>query len=255
MLEQWHQTEYPALEVAFHDTTAAWATFAICGPRVRDILATLGTDIDLSDGALPHMALAEGHIAGVPCRIARVSFTGERSYELSVPSGFGAALWRHLLAQGPTPYGIESLSVLRAEKGYILIGTDTDGLTMPDDLGMSGPLRAKKVDFVGRRSLTTPDGLRADRRQFVGLLPDNPHFVPPVGTHAIETVSGKRASLGWITTATHSPAVGRSIALAMIAGGRARMGETIELFDRGHVTRATICSPVFHDPAGEKLHG
>ncbi len=252
MLEQWHQTDYAAMRVAFHDVTAAWATFAVCGPRVREILATLATDIDLSDAALPHMALAEGHVFGVPARIARVSFTGERSYEISVPSGHAEALWRHLLAQGPTPYGIESLSVLRAEKGYILIGTDTDGLTMPDDLGLSGPLRTKKADFVGRRSLTTPDGLRPDRRQFVGLLPENPGFVPAVGTHA---VNAARRSLGWITTAVFSPAMGRSIALGMIEGGRARMGEQVALFDRGRLSRATICSPVFHDPQGEKLHG
>jgi sarcosine oxidase subunit alpha len=254
MLELWHQTEYASMDVAFHDVTAAWATFAICGPNVRPILATLDTDIDLSHAALPHMAVAHGHVFGVPARIARVSFTGECSYEVSVPSGYGAALWRHLLAQGPTPYGIESLSVLRAEKGYILIGTDTDGLTMPDDLGMSGPLRAKKVDFVGRRSLTTPDGLRADRRQFVGLLPASATFVPAVGTHAI-TDSPKRRSIGWITTSAHSPTLGRSIALGMIEGGRARIGETVTLFDRGKTSRATICSPVFHDAEGAKLHG
>jgi sarcosine oxidase subunit alpha len=255
LLEQWHQTEYPALRVAFHDVTAAWATFAVCGPRVRDILATIPTDIDLTDAALPHMAIAEGRVFGVPARIARVSFTGERSYEISVPAGHATALWRHLLAQGPTPYGIESLSVLRAEKGYILIGTDTDGLTMPDDLGMSGPLRTKKVDFVGRRSLTTPDALRPDRRQFVGLLPENPRFVPAVGTHAAEINGTRKRSLGWITTAAFSPALGRSIALGMIEGGRARMGETVTLYDRGRLSRATICAPVFHDPAGEKLHG
>jgi sarcosine oxidase subunit alpha len=253
MLEQWHQTEYPAMQVAFHDVTASWATFAVCGPRVMDILATVETDIDLA--TLSHMGLATGTIMGVPGRIARVSFTGERSYELSVPSGFGPALWRHLLAQGPTPYGIESLSVLRAEKGYILIGTDTDGLTMPEDLGMSGPLRAKKVDFVGRRSLTTPDGLRPDRRQFVGLLPDDPGFVPAVGTHAAMVEGGARRSLGWITTSTHSPVLGRSICLGMIEGGRARIGQSVSLFDRGRVSRATICSPVFHDPEGGKLHG
>ncbi len=253
MLEQWHQTEYPAMQVSFHDVTAAWATFAVCGPRVGDILAKVETDISLA--TLPHMGIASGTIMGVPGRIARVSFTGERSYELSVPAGYGPALWRHLLAQGAAPYGIESLSVLRAEKGYILIGTDTDGLTLPEDLGMSGPLRAKKVDFVGRRSLATPDALRADRRQFVGLLPDDPGFVPAVGTHAAMMVDGVRRSLGWITTSAHSPATGRSICLGMIEGGRARIGQSVSLFDRGRVSRATICSPVFHDAAGDKLHG
>ncbi len=259
MLELWHQTEYPTLDVAFHDVTAAWATYAISGPRARDILARLDTDIDLSDTALPHMGLTHGRLEGVPARIARVSFTGERSYEISVPASHGPALWRHLLALGQcdgiTLYGIESLSVLRAEKGFILIGTDTDGMTLPDDLGMPGPLRAKKVDFVGKRSLLTPDALRPDRRQFVGLLPTDPGFVPAVGTHAIETIGTRRRSLGWITSACHSPALQRSIALAMIEGGRTRVGETVDLVHLGQVTTATITPPCFIDPTGERLHG
>jgi sarcosine oxidase subunit alpha len=255
MLEAWRQTEYPAMRVAFHDITGAWATFAVSGPRSREVLAPL-TDIDLSPAALPHMAFAGGQVLGVTARIARVSFTGERSYEVSVPAGYGAALWRTLLARdGVTPYGIETLSVLRAEKGYILIGTDTDGMTLPDDLGMSGPPRAKKVEFVGKRSLMTPDATRPDRRQFVGLLPAEPAFVPPVGSHAIERVDGRPRSIGWITSACHSPALGRSVALGMIAGGRARVGTEVELFHLGATTRASITSPVFHDPAGERLHG
>ena len=259
MFELWHQTEYSSLDVAFHDVTAAWATYAVSGPRARDILARLDTDIDLSDAALPHMSLVHGHVEGVSARIARVSFTGERSYEISVPASHGPALWRHLLALGQPDgislYGIEALSVLRAEKGFILIGTDTDGMTLPDDLGMPGPLRTKKVDFVGKRSLLTPDALRPDRRQFVGLLPTDPHFVPAVGTHAIETIGTQRRSLGWITSACHSPALQRSIALAMIEGGRARIGATVTLVHLGQITTATITAPCFIDPSGERLHG
>ncbi len=257
MLEAWRQTEYPAMRVAFHDVTGAWATFAVSGPRSRDVLAPL-TDIDLSPDALPHMAFATGTILGVAGRIARVSFTGERSYEVSVPAGYGAALWRRLCAAGAafdiTPYGIESLSVLRAEKGYILIGTDTDGMTLPDDLGVSGPLRAKEVDFVGKRSLLTPDALRKDRRQFVGLLPLDPGFVPHVGAHAIERAGGTPRSIGWVTSACYSPALGRSIALGMVERGRARAeaGDEVELFHLGQTTRARVASPVFYDPAGEQ---
>ncbi len=260
LLEAWHQTEYPHLKVAFHDTTGAWATFAVSGPNAREVLAPL-TKIDLSAEALPHMAFASGRILGVAGRIARVSFTGERSYEVSVPSGYGASLWTALreagAAFGITPYGIETLSVLRAEKGYILIGTDTDGMTLPDDLGMSGPLRAKKVDFVGKRSLLTPDALRPDRRQFVGLLPLDPTQVPHVGAHAIEFRDGKRRSRGWITSACHSPALDRSIALGMIERGRelAQQGAEVELFHLGKIMKAKVTSPVFVDPAGEKLHG
>jgi len=256
MLEAWRQTEYPSMRVAFHDVTAAWATFAISGPKSRDVLAPL-TDIDLTADALPHMAFADGNILGVPGRISRVSFTGERSYEVSVPASYGPALWRALLRTGAVPYGIESLSVLRAEKGYILIGTDTDGMTLPDDLGISGPLRAKKVDFVGKRSLMTQDARRTDRRQFVGLLPLDPDHVPHPGSHAIERTSEGMRSLGWVTSACHSPALGRSIALGMIARGRALIesGAEVELFHLGKASRARVVSPVFHDPAGEKLHG
>ncbi len=258
MLRAWHQTEYPAMQVAFHDITAAWATYAISGPNARAILGRLATSIDISDAALPHMAIADGSIGGVPGRIARVSFTGERSYELSVPASHGAALWRHLLdlgaRDGITLFGIEALSVLRAEKGFILIGTDTDGMTLPVDLGVTAPLRNKKVDFVGKRSLLTPDATRPDRRQFVGLLPADPRFVPAVGSHAIETADGKRRSIGWITTSCRSPALGRSIALGMIEAGRARIGETVELFHLGQTSRATITAPCHLDPAGERLH-
>ncbi len=255
MLRAWHQTDFPHLKLAFHDTTAAWATYAVSGPRSRDILAKLTTDIDLSDDALPHMAFSEGRIEGLPGRIARVSFTGERSYELTIPAAHGPALWRHLLALGAaddvTLYGIESLSVLRAEKGFILIGTDTDGMTLPVDLGVTAPLRNKHLDFVGKRSLLTPDALRPDRRHFVGLLPEDPSFVPAVGSHA--RVDGR--SHGWITSSCHSPALGRSIALGMIEAGRARLGETVEIFHLGHISRATLTAPCHLDPQGARLHG
>ncbi len=260
MLEAWKQTEYPQMRVAFHDVTGAWATIAVSGPESRNLLAPLA-DIDLAAEALPHMAFAAGAILGVAGRIARVSFTGERSYEVSVPAAYGAALWRALMQAGAphgiTPYGIESLSVLRAEKGYILIGTDTDGMTLPDDLGMSGPLRAKKLDFVGKRSLLTPDARRIDRRQFVGLLPLDPGAVPHPGAHAIERTGNGMRSIGWVTSACHSPALGRAIALGMISRGRALIESAaeVELFHLGQTQRARVVSPVFYDPAGERLHG
>ena len=259
MLQAWHQLEYPAMQVAFHDVTAAWATFAVSGPRARALMQQLGSSVDVSDAGLPHMAVADGSVQGVTCRIARVSFTGDASYEISVPTGYATALWRHLLDLGAPlgmmPYGIEALSVLRAEKGYILIGTDTDGMTLPVDLGLDGPLRAKQVDFVGKRSLMTPDAKRADRRQFVGLLPEDANAVPAVGSHAVAGPREARRSLGWVTSACMSPVLKRSIALGMIEGGRARLGETVELFHLGKISRATICAPVFVDPAGERLHG
>lgn len=193
---------------------------------------------------------------------SRVSFSGERSYEVSLPAGYAAGLWRALLAAGAplgvTPYGVEASSVLRAEKGYILIGVDTDGTTLPDDIGFAGPLRARQVEFVGRRSLLMPESVRADRRQFVGLLPDDPHSIPAVGAHAVErSADGGLRSIGWITTACHSPALGRSIALGMIARGRtlAAAGASVELYHLGRTSRAGVCAPAFFDPAGERLRG
>ncbi len=259
-LEAWRQTECPTLRVAMHDVTAAWATFVVAGPRSRDILAPL-TDIDLSPSALPHMALSQGRICGVAGRIARVSFSGERSYEVSVRSGYAVAMWRRLLqagtAHGITPYGVESASLLRAEKGYILIGVDTDGLTLPGDLGMSSPLRTKQVDFVGRRSLLMPDARRPDRRQFIGLLPEDASDVPAVGAHAVTRgQDGRLRSIGWVTSACHSPALDRSIALGMVERGRglAQAGAELELFHLGRVSRARACPPMFYDPAGTRLH-
>jgi sarcosine oxidase subunit alpha len=261
LLEQWRQTEYPSLAVACHDVTAHWATLTLTGPKARAVLARLATDIDLTDAALPHMAMAAGRLEGVPCRLARASFTGEASYEVSVPAGYAAALWQRLREAGAgfgiTPFGIEALSVLRAEKGYILIGADTDGTTMPADLGLPEPSAKRTAAFVGRRSLATPDARRPDRRQFVGLLPDDPAFVPAVGSHAVvREQDGKMRSIGWITTACHSPVLGRSIALGMIAGGRAlaEAGATVELFHLGATSRAVVTRPCFVDPAGEKLH-
>ena len=260
-LELWHQTEYPKLRVWFHDVTNAWATFAVSGPRSRDIVERLATDIDPSDKALPHMTLAYGTIEGVPSRIARVSFTGERSYEISVPAGHAAALWTRLRAIGAKyglePFGVETLSTLRAEKGYILIGVDSDGATIPVDLGMKGPETKKTADFIGKRSLLTPEALRPNRRQLVGLRPTSSNQILPVGAHAFERDGNDAHSIGWITTGVMSPTLGYPIALAMIENGRARAkaGETVQVFDQGSIMEAAVVSACFFDPAGERLHG
>jgi len=260
-LELWRQTEFPGMRVRFHDTTAAWATFAVSGPHARDVLAGLASDVDLSDAALPHMSLARGSIEGVHGRIARVSFTGERSYELSVPTGNANALWRRLrelgAPYGMVPFGVETLSLLRAEKGYILIGVDTDGTTLPGDLGMASAGAKKTVDFVGRRSLTTPDSLRNDRRQLVGLRANSPDLVLPVGAHAVIRNGGNARSIGWVTSSAMSPTLGHSVALAMIerGGELAGAGAEVEVFDQGRTMRATVCAPCFFDPKGDRLRG
>lgn len=260
-LEEWRQCEYSSMRVSIANVTSAWATFAVTGPRARTIVGRLDTDIDVSPATMPHMSLAGGNVGGVPARIVRVSFTGEASFEISVPSGYGAALFRHLEAlgagEGITPFGVESLLVLRAEKGYIIIGRDTDGTTEPQDLGMTGPLRTKQIDFVGRRSLMRPDSRRPDRRQFVGLEPTLSDRVLPTGAHVFETTDKGRRSLGYVTSSYLSSTLGRAIALAMVEGGRTRLqnGETVSVFSLGRTFTAKVVSPVFYDPKGERLHG
>jgi sarcosine oxidase subunit alpha len=264
MLEEWLQCEYLGMQVAIANVTTAWATFAVTGPRARDVVTRLDTNIDVADAELPHMAVREGRICGVSGRIARVSFTGERSFEISVPAGHGASLLRELETLGAeagiVPFGIESLMLLRAEKGYILIGRDTDGTTEPQDLGMLGPLQSKTLEYVGRRSLFRADSKREDRRQFVGLMTADPNEVIPTGAHAIEDSNSGSASprsIGYVTSSYMSPTLGRSIALGLIERGRERQaaGVTVAIYAMGRRLSAKIVAPAFHDPKGERLHG
>ncbi len=261
MLEEWHEGEWPDLKVYFHNVTQAWATLAVSGPRAREVMAKLSTDIDLSDAALPHMALADGRVEGVAARIARVSFTGERSYEISVPTSHGAALWDHLLALGRfasiTPYGIESLMTLRTEKGYILIGRDTDGVTLPQDLGVTGPLRNKTIDYVGRRSLFTPEARRDDRKQLIGLAAEDAASPLPNGAHLVERGPHNRLrSLGFVTSSFASPTLGRPVALALVERGRALVEAhaRLELYHLGQRRFARAVEPCFYDPKGVRLN-
>ncbi len=260
-LEEWHQGEWPDLKVDFLDETQAWATLSLSGQRAPEVMAGLETDIDWSDAALPHMAFAEGRVEGLRARIARVSFTGERGYEISVPARYGSALWRHLLrlgrVAGITPYGIEALSILRAEKGFILIGRDTDGTTMPQDLGMLGPLRSKQTNFVGRRSLDLPEARRADRRQLVGLQVLDEGGPLANGAHTVVERDGRPVSTGYVTSSYWSPMLRRPIALALVARGRALQAEgaRLEVFHLGARRPARVVSPCFFDPTGGRLHG
>jgi sarcosine oxidase subunit alpha len=175
MLEEWLQCEWSDLRVLVDDQTTQWANFTLAGPRARAVLAALGTGIDLTPTALPHMAAAEGTVAGLRARVIRVSFSGEASFEVNVParnaSGFLEAVLDAGAPHGITPYGVESLMVLRAEKGYLHVGTDTDGATTPDDVGWGAVARRKPGDFIGKRSLFRAANMSAERKQFVGLEP------------------------------------------------------------------------------------
>ena len=257
-LDEWRQGEWPDLDVRLANLTQAFACIAVAGPKARAVLARVAPDIDLSPAALPHMAFADGTIAGVPARVARVSFTGEVQYEVTVPASYGPALWRCLLAvEDVTPIGIEAWLRLRLDKGYIHVGSDSDGTSLPGDVGF-GPLVARKAgDFVGKRSLLRPDAVRGDREQLVGLVAVDAALVLPVGAQILpgQGVALPVPAIGRVTSACFSEALGHGIALARLRGGRERIGEAVELYHLGRRLMARVVALPFFDPKGERLHG
>jgi sarcosine oxidase subunit alpha len=206
---------------------------------------------------MPHMSVREGHICGVPARLFRVSFTGELGYEIDVPADYGVVVWDALLAAGAahgiTPYGTEAMHVLRAEKGYIIVGQETDGTVTPADLGFDWTIGKAKPDFVGKRSLTRPEMLRPDRKQLVGL------FGPEMLEEGAQIVVNPNAQipvpmLGHVTSAYWSETLRRPIALALIAGGRARVRQTLYAHMPAGSIAVRVTTPVFYDPHGTRLH-
>ena len=258
-MEEWLQCEWIGLPVYLTSVTTQWATVAVTGPGARRLLEELSEDVDLSRDAFPHLSLREGVVAGIAARIFRISYTGELSYEVNVPANAGLALWQALVTagekHGATPIGTEALHILRAEKGYIAVGQDTDGSVTPDDLGLGWAVSRKK-DFLGRRSLSRSAIARKGRKQLVGLLTDDAHLVLPEGAHIVAEVRPKppMPMLGHVTSSYFSPNLGRSIAMALIENGRARMGEKVSLWVDGAAVRAEVTSPVFFDPDGGRLH-
>jgi sarcosine oxidase subunit alpha len=263
-LEEWLQCEWRDLDVYVTPVTAQWATLCVTGPRAREVLAALPTDIDLAPDAFPHLAVRCGLYAGVPARLFRVSFTGELSYEINVPARYGRALWDALLAAGAplglAPFGLEALHVLRAEKGYIVVGHDTDGTVTPYDLGMDWIVSRKKGDFIGARGLACSDTAREGRKQLVGLLTEAPAVTLHEGCQLVAWDDRTKLHAppvpmaGHVTSSYASATLGRSIAMALLANGRARMGERLAAVDRGRVVAATVTEPRFYDPEGKRLH-
>jgi sarcosine oxidase, subunit alpha len=259
-LEQWLQTEWPELKVYLNSVTDQWATIALAGPNARAVLERVGTDIDLARKALPFMAFAQGEVAGVPARVFRVSFSGESAFEVNVPAHLGQAMWERLYGAGAefdiTPYGTEAMHVLRAEKGFVIVGQDTDGSVTPADLGMDW-IVAKHKDFVGKRSLSRLDCLRADRKQLVGLLPVDASTVLPEGTQLVaEPFTRLPVPMhGHVTSSYWSATLSRPLALALLKGGHGRHGETIyaPLAD-GRQVPVRVTAPLFYDPTGVRMH-
>ncbi len=259
-MEDWLQCEWWDLDVHTLNLTEQYAQIAVVGPNARSVLERLG-GIDVSRAALPFMHWSEGRLGGFDARIFRISFSGELSFEIAVPAGQGLALWQALLEAGAefsaTPYGTEALHVMRAEKGYIMIGDETDGTVTPLDLGLSWAVSKKKADFIGKRGLARPLFHDPERWRLVGLeTPDG--SVLPEGAYALAegtNAYGRRATQGRVTSTYFSPTLGRGIALGLIARGPERMGEVLEFSNRGGApVKARITDPVFLDPQGERQH-
>jgi sarcosine oxidase subunit alpha len=246
-MEDYRQTEFPELRVWITSVTEQWATIAVQGPLARQVIAPHVEGIELAPEAMPHMSVRGGRICGVPTRLFRVSFTGELGYEVNVPADYGAAVWQELQAGDVAPYGTEAMHVLRAEKGYIIIGQETDGTVIPSDLGLDWTVAREKRDFIGKRSLARPDMLRLDRRQLVGLV-----SAELLEEGAQVVVGG--AAVGHVTSAYWSETLQSPIALGLVAAGRSRIGEILYVPLQHHTVAVRVTAPVFYDAGGARLH-
>jgi sarcosine oxidase subunit alpha len=254
-MEDYLQTEFSELRVWLTSVTEQFAVIAVQGPRARQVIAPLVQDVDFA--GMPHMSVREGRICDVPIRLFRVSFTGELGYEINVPADYGAAVWHAVIAAGAehgiTPYGTEAMHVLRAEKGYIIVGQETDGTVIPDDLGLDWAIGKAKPDYVGKRSLLRQDMLRPDRKQLVGLLSPEP-LEEGAQIVADPAVPVPMPMLGHVTSAYWSEALQRPIALALVSGGRALMHRTLYVPMPDRTIAVQVTEPVFYDPQGARLH-
>lgn len=261
-MEEWVQTEWPELRVHLTSVTEQLATIPLVGPRSRDVLAAVAPDLDVSNEAFPFMTWRDTEVAGVPARVCRISFSGELAYEVNVPAWNGTAVWEALFEAGQphgiTPYGTETMHVLRAEKGYPIIGQDTDGTVTPQDLGMSWVVSKKKDDFVGKRSFSRPENQRPDRKQLVGLLPVDGEVLLPEGGQvvAVDTVPEPPVPmLGHVTSSYRSAALGRTFALALVRSGRERIGQTLYVPLEDGLVPVTVTDSVLFDQEGSRRDG
>jgi sarcosine oxidase subunit alpha len=232
-LEDYLQTEWPDLKVYLTTVTEEWAVASICGPECHNLVTELCDDLNADPAQFPFMSLRDAHIGGVAVRVFRISFTGELSYEINIPASYGLWLWEQVMEKGSksgiTAYGTEAMHLLRAEKGFIIVGQETDGTVTPADLGL-GAMVKKEGEFIGKRSLFRPDSLRENRRQLVGLLTDDPKTVLMEGAQVIASEAESEPPvpmLGWVTSSYFSPNADRSIAMALVNGGHKRKGERL----------------------------
>ncbi len=257
-MEEWLQTEWWGWQVYVANATEQYAQIAVVGPKARKLLEKLG-GMDLSPDTLPFMAWADGHLGGIKARVYRISFSGELSYEIAVPASQGLALWSALIEAGREfgvmPYGTEALHVMRAEKGFIMIGDETDGTVIPQDLGLNWAISKKKDDYLGKRAQQRAHMTDPDRWKLVGLETTDGSVLPD-GAYAVAegvNANGQRNTQGRVTSTYHSPTLERGIAMGLVLHGPDRMGEVLEFPGTDDkIYHAKIVDPVFYDKEGEK---
>ncbi len=264
-MEEWLQTEWPQLQVRLTSVTDHWATFPVVGPRSRDVIGAVFGDLNVSNEAFPFMTWRDTSLDGVPVRVARVSFSGELAFEVNVNAWYAPALWVRLLDAGRpygiTPYGTETMHVLRAEKGYPIIGQDTDGTVTPHDLGMAWAVSKKKPDFIGKRSFSRAENQNPLRKQLVGLLPIDRLTRLPEGSQIVEFCTEDALPpppvpmLGHVTSSYRSAELGRTFALALVKAGQSRIGETLHVPVDGTLVPVEVTGSVLVDPEGARRDG
>ena len=257
-LELWLQTEWPGLDVFLTSVTDHYSTIAVAGPNSAKLLEKVGSDIPLSSDKFPFMSVRSGQLNGIPVQLFRVSFSGELAFEINIDSNYALSMWQAIMKAGQefdiTPYGTEAMHVLRAEKGFIIVGQDTDGSVTPVDLRMNWML-SKNKDFIGKRSLSRPDCLRDNRKQLVGLISKDGKTVLPEGAQLVEDPSTPVPvpMCGHVSSSYMSSCLGHPIALALVAGGHSRMGEPLYASSKDNsFIPVTITSPIFYDSNNER---
>ena len=258
-LEDYLQTEWPELDVYLTTVTDQYSTISICGPRSKNIVKKIIPDLDLSDANFPHMSFKNSKIDNVNCRVMRISFTGEHSYEINIQSNYAKDVWIKCMEAGKefniTPYGTETMHLLRAEKGFIITGQDTDGTLTPSDLQMDWIIGKKKYDFIGKRSLYRSDTIRDDRKQLVGLLTEDPLEVLEEGAQLVEDINKKPIEmLGHVTSSYFSPNLKKSIALAVVRSGKKMKGKKLIVPMENKNINVTITDTVFYDKENKRLN-
>jgi len=259
-LEDFLQTEWPDLNVYLTSVTDHFATVSVCGPYSKKILENIVKNVNFSDQEFPHMSFKEGLIDKIKCRVMRISFTGELSYEINIQSNYGHAVWEKCMKVGKefgiTPYGTETMHLLRAEKGFIIAGQETDGTITPIDLQMDWIVSKKKYDFIGKRSLYRPDTMRKDRKQLVGLLTNDPKEILEEGAQIVENIKNKPPMnmIGHVTSSYYSPNLKKSIALAVVKNGKNLKGKKLFVPMPNKTIEVTVSDTVFLDKEGNKFN-